>query len=185
MKCMIDDWSWWKMTEWQWCSVCSHCRGSGWGSESHFDKAEHKALHFVSNPKHGQWPADAEKSLSSVWVVSTAFPLSAVSLTFPPPGWYLMLSMEPILERTFFRSGVGALMEREFLGARGTGGFFSSGVCLGTGGLVMTRRRCVASPLVEAAGVAGVVVEMGRRAAGGRRYVYAHFFSRTFQLDTF
>lgn len=85
--------------------------------------------------------------------------------TFPPPGWYLMLSMEPILERTFFRSGVGALMVREFLGARGTGGFFSSGVCLGTGGLVMTRRRCAASPLVEAAGVAGVVVERGRRAA--------------------
>lgn len=91
-----------------------------------------------------------------------------VSPTFPPPGWYLMLSMEPILERTFFRSGVGALMGREFLGARGTGGFFSSGVCLGTGGLVMTRRRCVASPLVEAAGVAGVAVETGRRAAESR-----------------
>lgn len=62
-------------------------------------------------------------------------------------------------------------MEREFLGARGTGGFFSSGVCLGTGGLVMTRRRCAASPLVEAAGVAGVVVETGRRAGGGKSCV--------------
>lgn len=52
-----------------------------------------------------------------------------------------MLSVDPILERTFFRSGVGALMGLAFRGARGTGGFFSIGVCLGTGGLVMTRRR--------------------------------------------
>lgn len=75
-----------------------------------------------------------------------------------------MLSMDPILDRMFFRSGVGALMGRGVRGARGTGGFFSSGVCLGTGGLVMTRRRWaeVFSPLVEAAGVAGVVVEAGR-----------------------
>lgn len=75
-----------------------------------------------------------------------------------------MLSMDPILERTFLRSGVGALMGRGVRGARGTGGFFSIGVCLGTGGLVMTRRRWVDSPLVEAAGVAGVAVEAGRRA---------------------
>lgn len=135
---------------------------------------------FNLESKHAKSPADAEKWSSSIWFILTAFSLSAVSLTFPPPGWYLMLSMEPILERTFFRSGVGALMEREFLGARGTGGFFSSGVCLGTGGLVMTRRRCEASPLVEAAGVAGVVLEMGRRAGGRRRYVYGYYYLRTF-----
>lgn len=71
--------------------------------------------------------------------------------------------MDPILERTFFRSGVGALMGRGVRGARGTGGFFSSAVCLGTGGLVMTRRRWLVaeSPLV-AGGVAGVAVEAGR-----------------------
>lgn len=85
--------------------------------------------------------------------------------TFPPPGWYFMLSVDPILERTFFRSGVGALMGLGFRGARGTGGFFSIGVCLGTGGLVMTRRRWEFSPLVEATGVAGVAVGAGRRAA--------------------
>lgn len=125
--------------------------------------------------KHAKSFADTEKSFGSIWGILTGAQLfwiihglflhCLVSPTFPPPGWYLMLSMEPILERTFFRSGVGALMGREFLGARGTGGFFSRGVCLGTGGLVMTRRRCVVSPLVEAAGVAGVVVETGRRAA--------------------
>lgn len=84
--------------------------------------------------------------------------------TFPPPGWYLMLSMDPILERTFFRSGVGALIGRGVRGARGTAGFFSRALCLGTGGLVITRRRCVtlASPLVAAAGVAEEVVEAGR-----------------------
>lgn len=57
-----------------------------------------------------------------------------------------MLSVEPILERTFLRSGMGA--EMGFLGARGTGGFFSGTVCLGTGGLVMRERRGV--PLVVA-----------------------------------
>lgn len=76
-----------------------------------------------------------------------------------------MLSVDPILERTFFRSGVGAFMGRGVRGARGTGGFFSIGVCLGTGGLVMTRRRCEFSPFVEAAGVDGVAVGAGRRAA--------------------
>ena len=73
-----------------------------------------------------------------------------------------MLSVEPILERTFFKSGMGA-WERGFLGARGTGGFFSSTVCLGTGGLVMRVRRGV--PLVVA-GVAesgvGVWLVLGR-----------------------
>lgn len=48
-------------------------------------------------------------------------------------------------------------MGRGVRGARGTGGFFSRGVCLGTGGLVMTLRRWEPSPLV---GV--VVVEAGR-----------------------
>lgn len=41
--------------------------------------------------------------------------------------------------------------EMGFLGARGTGGFLSGTVCLGTGGLVMRERRGV--PLV----VAGVL----------------------------
>lgn len=85
--------------------------------------------------------------------------------TFPPPGWYFMLSVDPILERTFFRSGVGALIGLGFRGARGTGGFFSTGVCLGTGGLVMTRRRWEFSPLVEATGVADVAEGAVRRAA--------------------
>lgn len=74
-----------------------------------------------------------------------------------------MLSMDPILERTFFRSGVGALIGRGVRGARGTAGFFSRVVCLGTGGLVITRRRWeAASPLVAAAGAPGEVVEAGR-----------------------
>lgn len=30
------------------------------------------------------------------------------SVTFPPPGWCFMLSVEPILDLTFFRSGMGA-----------------------------------------------------------------------------
>lgn len=78
-----------------------------------------------------------------------------------------MLSMDPILERMFLRSGVGALIDRVLRGARGTGGFFSIGVCLGTGGLVMTRRRWEepVSPLGEAPRVAGAVAEAGRRAA--------------------
>lgn len=75
-----------------------------------------------------------------------------------------MLSMDPILERTFFRSGVGALMGRGVRGGRGAAAFFSMGVCLGTGGFVMTRRRWVEapSPLVDADGVAGAAVDAGR-----------------------
>lgn len=84
-------------------------------------------------------------------------------LTLPPPGWYFMLSVEPILERTFFRSGSGALVGRTFRGARGTGGFLSRGVCLGTGGLVMRDGRGVGVPLVAAVLVAedGVRVVLG------------------------
>lgn len=57
-------------------------------------------------------------------------------------------------------------MGRWFRGARGTGVFFSNGVCLGTGGLVITRRRWVepVSALVEAVGALGTVLESGRRA---------------------
>lgn len=29
-------------------------------------------------------------------------------ITFPPPGWCLMFSVEPILDLMFFRSGIGA-----------------------------------------------------------------------------
>ncbi len=29
-------------------------------------------------------------------------------ITFPPPGWYLRFSVEPILDLMFFRSGMGA-----------------------------------------------------------------------------
>ncbi len=84
-------------------------------------------------------------------------------LTLPPPGWYFMLSVEPILERTFFRSGSGVLVGRTFRGARGTGGFFSRGVCLGTGGLVMREGRVVGVPLVAAVLLAesGVRVVLG------------------------
>lgn len=35
---------------------------------------------------------------------------SLKKLTFPPPGWCLMLSVDPILERTFFRSGAETLL---------------------------------------------------------------------------
>lgn len=57
--------------------------------------------------------------------------------TFPPPGWCLMLSVEPILERMFFISGAGAEAGRGAgravalalvelgRGTRGTGGFLS------------------------------------------------------------
>lgn len=39
----------------------------------------------------------------------TAFRKShSAGLTFPPPGWCLMFSVEPILDLTFFRSGMGA-----------------------------------------------------------------------------
>lgn len=71
-----------------------------------------------------------------------------------------MLSVEPILERTFFRSGSGALVVRTFRGARGTGGFLSRAVCLGTGGLVMRDGRGVGVPLVAAVLVAEVGVRV-------------------------
>ncbi len=32
--------------------------------------------------------------------------------TFPPPGWCFRLSVEPILDLTFFRSGIGAAAAR-------------------------------------------------------------------------
>lgn len=100
---------------------------------------------------------------SLLWPIHRSRLNCLVCPTFPPPGWYLMLSMDPILERTFFRSGVGALIGRGVRGARGTAGFFSRVVCLGTGGLVITRRRWeAASPLVAAAGAPGEVVEAGR-----------------------
>lgn len=35
-----------------------------------------------------------------------------VGITRPPPGWCLMFSVEPTLERTFFRSGRGAAAAR-------------------------------------------------------------------------
>lgn len=73
-----------------------------------------------------------------------------------------MLSVEPILERTFFRSGMGALVGRTFRGARGTGGFLSNGVCLGTGGLVIREGREVGVPLV-----ASVLADGGVRADFG------------------
>ena len=38
------------------------------------------------------------------------------SPTRPPPGWYLMFSVEPILDLTFFRSGMGGA------GVRGAAG---------------------------------------------------------------
>lgn len=64
-----------------------------------------------------------------------------------------MLSMEPIFEDTFFRSGRGVLLGiRE---APGTGGFFGWGTCLGTGGLVMRESR--GAGVRSVAGVAGAL----------------------------
>lgn len=67
-----------------------------------------------------------------------------------------MLSVEPIFEDTFFRSGRGVLGIWVLRGARGTGGFFGRGTCLGTGGLVMREGREAGVPSV--AGVAGALV---------------------------
>lgn len=57
-----------------------------------------------------------------------------VILTCPPLGWYLMLSVDPILDLTFFRSGSGWLISRSCLGVAGDFGgvrmmatFFSLG----------------------------------------------------------
>lgn len=63
-----------------------------------------------------------------------------------------MLSVEPIFEDTFFRSGRGVLGIRVLRAARGTGGFFGRGTCLGTGGLVMREAR-----VPSEAGVAGAL----------------------------
>lgn len=63
-----------------------------------------------------------------------------------------MLSVEPIFEDTFFRSGRGVLGTRALRGARGTGGFFGRGTCLGTGGLVIREGR-----VAEVPSVAGVL----------------------------
>lgn len=63
-----------------------------------------------------------------------------------------MLSVEPIFEDTFFKSGRGVLGIRVLRGARGTGGFFGRGTCLGTGGLVMREGR-----VPSVAGVAGAL----------------------------
>ena len=43
---------------------------------------------------------------------------SKAKLTLPPPGWCFMLSVEPIFDLMFFRSGMGAAA------ARGAGGRF-------------------------------------------------------------
>lgn len=75
--------------------------------------------------------------------------------TLPPLGWYFMLSVDPIFEDTFFRSGRGVLGIRGMRGARGTGGFFGRGTCFGTGGLVMREGRGAGVPSV--AGVAEVL----------------------------
>ena len=64
-------------------------------------------------------------------------------LTRPPPGWCLMFSVEPTLERTFFRSGAEALAAtRPSLGAEEVGlaavGFLSAGgVPEGRGGVAV------------------------------------------------
>lgn len=75
--------------------------------------------------------------------------------TFPPPGWYFMLSVEPILERTLRMSGAGAVPGREVVrvalalpvgvvavgrGTRGTCGFFSDTVEEEGAGLVVEGR---------------------------------------------
>lgn len=38
------------------------------------------------------------------------------AVTCPPPGWYLMFSVEPILDLMFLKSGSGWLMMRSCLG---------------------------------------------------------------------
>lgn len=98
-------------------------------------------------------------------------------LTFPPPGWYFMLSVEPILERTLRMSGAGAVLGREVVpealtlpqvvlevgwGTRGPGGFFSGTVEEGAvaGLVVVGRTRGVA--LVVLAMELRVVLVRGR-----------------------
>lgn len=66
-----------------------------------------------------------------------------------------MLSVEPIFEDTFLRSGRDVLGIRVERGARGTGGFFGRGTCLGTGGLVMREGR--EAGVSSVAGVAGAL----------------------------
>lgn len=72
-----------------------------------------------------------------VAALGSGFPAVAAASVFfsilarPPPGWCLMFSVEPILERTFFRSGAEAVVVRRLsLGAEELGfaevGFLST-----------------------------------------------------------
>lgn len=92
--------------------------------------------------------------------------------TFPPPGWCFMLSVDPILERTFRMSGavvVRVVLVRAVVvvvvveagrGVRGAAGFFSPAVEETVLGLVAVGRGRAAAAL-EAAGVVRVVVGLG------------------------
>lgn len=85
--------------------------------------------------------------------------------TFPPPGWCFMLSVEPILERTFRMSGavpgrlvvvfvvvVVLVVEEVARGVRGAAGFFSADE--GVAGLdVVVRGRGAAVVVVVVRGV--------------------------------
>lgn len=88
-------------------------------------------------------------------------------LTLPPPGWCLMLSVEPILGRIFLTSGAGTVAGRLLVlvvvlvvvveelarGARGTGGFFSGTVLVvllvAVVGLVVRVRVAVLLVMVD------------------------------------
>lgn len=61
-------------------------------------------------------------------------PTPACALTFPPPGWCFRFSVEPILDLTFFRSGMGTgAVCRRLLAADGDlGGVRTTATFLGS-----------------------------------------------------
>lgn len=60
-----------------------------------------------------------DTALSSGFRAAPADSAFLSTFAFPPPGWYLMLSVDPILERMFFRSGADTLVGGR--GGLGTG----------------------------------------------------------------
>lgn len=110
------------------------------------------------------------------------------AVTFPPPGWYLMLSVDPILERTFLMSGAGVELGRVAgvravvlavvelgRGTRGTSGFFSAAaaVVLLEAGVLVGRGRAVAL-LVVVEALSGADLE--RAASETRDVRLANYF---------
>lgn len=92
-------------------------------------------LHLWGNskwlPSHTH-PEGAHVRLNNIWMNR-----KTKILTCPPLGWYLMLSVDPILDLTFLRSGRGWLITRSCFGVAGDLGgvrimatFFSVGTSM-------------------------------------------------------